>query len=126
MRWPARQDAGILLHVGQDYHFSSVNPAVRLLLLLKSFPHVSLAIDLKPPPSLSPDVAPKKETTERKIEIFSLPHTRKRAQSHLPVNLQRDKDQIPQGMCRVLAVGVLYAVYIRHPRAGSFESERYS
>lgn len=26
MRWPARQDAEILLHVGQDYHFSSVNP----------------------------------------------------------------------------------------------------
>lgn len=26
MRPLARQDAGILVHVGQDYHFSSVNP----------------------------------------------------------------------------------------------------
>jgi len=48
MRWPARQNAAMPPHVGQDYHFSSANPAEGLLLLAQSLPYVSLAIDLNP------------------------------------------------------------------------------
>lgn len=68
MRWFARQNAGILLYVGQDYHFSSVIPA-RLLLLLKSFPYVSLAIDLNPRWLKKKSQSTQREKTQMKGEF---------------------------------------------------------